>query len=123
MLTLNKLELCGPSSTVRLTLSEALLLRAFAAEPDGRLHFERLAAIFGLEPNALGKSSLQVRIVRLRKKLYEAGAKGAVIEAIRNVGYQFFETLDIMDARQPSGMPSLNKQAADVQSQAQGMTL
>ncbi len=123
MFTLNKLELCGPSGTVRLTLSEALLLRAFASEPDGRLHFERLAAIFGLEPNALGKSSLQVRIVRLRKKLYEAGAKGAVIEAIRNVGYQFFETLDIMDARQPTGTSSRDTQAPDVQSHTPGMTL
>lgn len=100
MLTLNKLELCGPLGKVRLTLSEALLLRAFAAEPDGRLNFDRLAAIFGLAPNALGKSSLQVRMVRLRKKLYEAGATGAVIEAIRNVGYQFFETLDIAQAQE-----------------------
>ena len=100
MFTLHKLELSGPLGTVRLTLSEALLLRAFAAEPDGRLHFDRLAAIFGLEPNALGKSSLQVRIVRLREKLYEVGAKGAVIEAIRNVGYQFFETLHISQAQE-----------------------
>lgn len=95
MLTLHKLELCGPNGTVRLSLSEALLLRAFAQEPQGRLGFERLADIFGVEPNALGKSSLQVRIVRLRKKLYEAGAQGAVIEAIRNVGYQFLEKLDV----------------------------
>ena len=100
MLTLNKLELCGPAGTVRLSLSEALLLRAFALEPEGRLGFERLAHIFGVTPTELGKSSLQVRIVRLRKKLYEAGAKGAVIEAIRNVGYQFFETLDIPQAQQ-----------------------
>lgn len=96
---------------MRLSLSEALLLRAFAAEPDGRLHFDRLAAIFGLEPNALGKSSLQVRIVRLRKKLYEAGAKGAVIEAIRNVGYQFFETLDIAETRQAPNSPPHSQQA------------
>jgi DNA-binding response OmpR family regulator len=93
VLTLHKLELCGPLGMVRLSLSEALLLRAFAAQPDGRLEFERLANMFGLDTTALGKSSLQVRIVRLRKKLYQAGATGAVIEAIRNVGYQFFETL------------------------------
>lgn len=100
MLTLNKLELCGPSGMVRLTLSEALLLRAFAAAPEGRLAFERLADIFGIEPNALGKSSLQVRMVRLRKKLYEVGVHGAVIEAIRNVGYQFFEKLTIVQAHE-----------------------
>ena len=100
MLTLNKLELCGPGGTVRLSLSEALLLRAFAAAPDGRLPFEHLADIFGMEPNTLGKSSLQVRMVRLRKKLYAAGAHGAVIEAIRNVGYQFFEKLNIVQAHE-----------------------
>ena len=100
MLTLNKLELCGPTGTVRLTLSEALLLRAFASAPEGRLAFERLADIFGIEPNALGKSSLQVRIVRLRKKLYEVGVHGAVIEAIRNVGYQFFEKLTIVQTHE-----------------------
>jgi DNA-binding response OmpR family regulator len=96
VLTLNKLELCGPEGTVRLSLSEALLLRAFALEPEGRLGFERLAHIFGVTPTELGKSSLQVRIVRLRKKLYDTGAHGAVIEAIRNVGYQFFEPIEIV---------------------------
>ena len=94
--TLHKLELAGPSSTVRLTLSEAMLMRAFAEAPEGRLAADRLAHIFGLELNSLTKSSLQVRIVRLRKKLYDTGAHGAVIEAIRNVGYQFFEPIEIV---------------------------
>jgi DNA-binding response OmpR family regulator len=93
--TLHKLELSGPLGTVRLTLSEALLLQAFAAEPDGRLHFDRLAAIFGLEPNALGKSSLQVRIVRLRKKLMAVGAEKNCISNIRNVGYQLCVPIEI----------------------------
>jgi len=98
MFTLRKLELAGPSSTVRLTLSEAMLMRAFAEAPEGRLASERLANIFGLELNQLTKSSLQVRIVRLRKKLYDTGADGAVIEAIRNVGYQFFEPIEIVSS-------------------------
>ena len=41
------------------------------------------------------KSNIQVRMVRLRKKLHEAGAQGAVIQAIRNVGYQFFDRLEV----------------------------
>lgn len=49
----------------------------------------------GVTMSEAQKSNLQVRMVRLRKKLHEAGAEGAVIEAIRNVGYQFFDELDI----------------------------
>lgn len=41
------------------------------------------------------KANIQVRMVRLRKKLHAAGAEGAVIEAIRNVGYQFFDELEV----------------------------
>lgn len=47
----------------------------------------------GLTPDDAQKANIQVRMVRLRKKLHEAGAEGAVIEAIRNVGYQFFDEL------------------------------
>ena len=41
------------------------------------------------------KANIQVRMVRLRKKLHQAGAEGAVIEAIRNVGYQCFEAVEM----------------------------
>ncbi len=41
------------------------------------------------------RDNIQVRMVRLRKKMHKAGAEGAVIQAIRNVGYQFFEELAI----------------------------
>jgi len=34
------------------------------------------------------KASLEVRIVRLRKKLVEAGAPATCIEAVRGHGYQ-----------------------------------
>jgi DNA-binding response OmpR family regulator len=49
----------------------------------------------GLENSDAQKSNMQVRMVRLRKKLHEAGAEGAVIESIRNFGYQLFEELEI----------------------------
>ncbi len=95
MLTLHKLDLTGPSTTVRITATEATLLQAFAQSPDARLDFAQVAQCMGIALSEGQKSNIQVRIVRLRKKLHEAGAEGAVIEAIRNVGYQFFDELSI----------------------------
>lgn len=95
MLTLHKLDLTGPTGSVRITATEATLLRAFSQAPGARLGFDEVAACMGVTLDALHKSKLQVRMVRLRKKLHEAGAHGAVIESIRNVGYQFFEELDV----------------------------
>jgi two-component system phosphate regulon response regulator OmpR len=95
VLSLHKLDLTGPAGTVRLTATEATLLQAFAQSSDGRLVFEQVAQCMGIVLSEEQKSNIQVRMVRLRKKLHEAGAEGAVIEAIRNVGYQFFDELDI----------------------------
>lgn len=95
MLTLHKLDLTGPTGSVRITAAEATLLHAFAQSPDARLGFDQVAQCMGVPTSEAQKSNIQVRMVRLRKKLHDAGAEGAVIEAIRNVGYQFFDELDI----------------------------
>lgn len=95
MLTLHKLDLTGPSGTVRITATEATLLQAFAQSSDARLGFDQVAQCLGVAMSEVQKSNIQVRMVRLRKKLHEAGAEGAVIEAIRNVGYQFFDELQV----------------------------
>ena len=95
MLSLYNLDLTGPSGTVRVSATEATLLQAFAQSPDTRLDFAQVAQCMGIELTEEQKSNIQVRMVRLRKKLHEAGAEGAVIEAIRNVGYQFFDELDV----------------------------
>lgn len=95
MLTLHKLDLTGPAGTVRITATEASLLQAFAQASDARLGFEQVAQCLGVPMSEAQKSNIQVRMVRLRKKLHDAGAEGAVIEAIRNVGYQFFDALSV----------------------------
>jgi DNA-binding response OmpR family regulator len=95
VLTLHKLDLTGPSGTVRITATEATLLQAFANAPDARLDFAQVAQCMGIVLTEDQKSNIQVRMVRLRKKLHAAGAQGAVIEAIRNVGYQFFDELSV----------------------------
>ena len=95
MLTLYKLELTGPVAVVKVSATEATLLQAFAQSSDARLNFEQVAQCMGLVLSEEQKANIQVRMVRLRKKLHQAGAEGAVIEAIRNVGYQCFEAVEM----------------------------
>ncbi len=95
MLSLHKLDLTGPAGTVRLTATEATLLQAFSQSQDTRLDFVQVAQCLGVPMSEEQKANIQVRMVRLRKKLHVAGAQGAVIEAIRNVGYQFFDELEV----------------------------
>jgi DNA-binding response OmpR family regulator len=95
-LTLNKLELQGQQSTVKLTAQEAIVLTALARAPAGRLETWQLADLLGLEVDESFKSSLAVRMVRLRKKLTDAGADGLVIESLRNIGYQLTTRIEII---------------------------
>lgn len=95
MLSLHKLDLTGPAGTVRITATEATLLQAFSQSQDTRLDFAQVAQCLGVPMSEEQKANIQVRMVRLRKKLHAAGAQGAVIEAIRNVGYQFFDQLEV----------------------------
>ncbi len=95
-LRLNKLLLSGPEGDVRLSSAEADMLTAFARAPGGRLETWQLAQILDLDMSNLNKASLEVRIVRLRKKLQDAGTTGVEIESIRNVGYQMCVPLQII---------------------------
>ena len=96
MLSLHKLQLTGPSGVVKISVTEANLLQAFTRAPGARLGFLEVADCMGLAFAQDQKTNMQVRIVRLRKKMHDAGAHGAVIESIRNVGYQLFEAVEIL---------------------------
>ena len=96
ILTLSKLTLTGASGSVRLSSAESDMLMAFARAPSSRLETWQLGQVLGLEMDGLNKASLEVRIVRLRKKMVEAGAPSAVIESIRNVGYQLSVPIQIV---------------------------
>ena len=95
-LTLNKLELQGPLSTVKLTAQEAIVLTAMARAPAGRLETWQIADLLDAEVDESFKSSLAVRMVRLRKKLTDSGAEGLVIESLRNIGYQLTTHIEIL---------------------------
>jgi DNA-binding response OmpR family regulator len=87
-LTLNKLDLQGSLAAVKLTPQEATVLTAMARAPAGRLETWQLAELLGADTDEAFKASLAVRMVRLRKKLTDAGAQDVCIESLRNIGYQ-----------------------------------
>jgi DNA-binding response OmpR family regulator len=86
-LSMDQCNLEGPGGVVSVTPSEAILLNSFVAAPLQFLeHWQVSERIFGQnEPN---KASLEVRVVYLRKKLIQAGAKPPAIMAVRGKGYR-----------------------------------
>jgi DNA-binding response OmpR family regulator len=78
-----------------LSTQEATILTAMARSPAGKLETWQIAELLGVAPDETFKSSLAVRMVRLRKKLNDAGAEGVAIEAIRQFGYQLVTQIEI----------------------------
>lgn len=94
-LILNKLDITGTAGVVKLTATEAMLLTALARAPAGKLETWQIAEMLEVEVDETMKASIAMRIVRLRKKLLDAGAQGVVIESIRNIGYQILVHIEI----------------------------
>jgi DNA-binding response OmpR family regulator len=95
-LTLNRIAmtLSGPDGTVALSASEAELLAAFAGAENNRLEIDDIGRMIGQAGKAR-KATIEVRIVRLRKKLIAAGAPGQPINVVRSVGYQLSMRIDL----------------------------
>jgi len=95
-LKLSTLDLQGPLGETKLTPTEAMLLTAFARAPAGKLETWQIAEMLGVVADETMKSSIAVRMTRLRKKLMDMGAEGVVIESIRNVGYQLLVHVEVI---------------------------
>ncbi len=95
-LVLSQQVLSGPSGETRLSSSEVDLLSAISRAPSLRLETWQLAEVLKLDVSELNKSSLEVRIVRLRKKLIQVGAAAPGIDAIRNFGYRLSQPVKIL---------------------------
>lgn len=89
------MTLTGPEGVVALSASEAELLAAFAGAPNNRLETAEIAAMIG-GAESVSKATIEVRVVRLRKKLAAAGVPGQPINAVRNVGYQLAPRIDLL---------------------------
>jgi len=81
------LVLQGPRDSVGLSAHEAAMLSALMRAPGNRLESWQLIELSGKEEE-VSKHTLEVRIVRLRKKLVQAGAADQPIKAVRGLGYQ-----------------------------------
>lgn len=79
-----------------LTAAEAAILIALARAPGQRVAYWQIAETLGLDLVTYPKANLEVRIVRLRKKLVDAGAPAGCIGSVRNHGYQLCITLQVV---------------------------
>ena len=78
---------CGSESVVLLP-AEVDILIAFARAPEHRLETWQLIELLNGEDANASKSSIEIRLTRLRKKMLACGANPHCITAIRGVGYQ-----------------------------------
>ncbi len=81
---------------VTLTPAEVAILVAFTRAPAQRVAYWQIAETLGLDLETYAKASLEVRIVRLRKKLVDAGAGSNCIEAVRGHGYQLCMAVQVV---------------------------
>lgn len=77
----------GPEGEVSVSDAEAELLKGFIFATDNRLEKEVISEFLGIDDEAK-PGTLEVRIVRLRKKLAAAGVQGKTINVVRGWGYQ-----------------------------------
>jgi two-component system OmpR family response regulator len=97
LLTLNpsQLSLNGEQGSVSISRDEALILAGLARAPGQMLEYWQLLELLEMETSH-PKSALEVRIVRLRKKITEAGHHAPSIKSVRSKGYQLSLPLRIV---------------------------
>jgi DNA-binding response OmpR family regulator len=86
----------GPKGSVVISRAELQMLSAFATSAGQQLEHWQLMEALGQQPDDLRKATLEVKMVRLRKKLFEVGAEHRCIRSIRLVGYQLCVPLQII---------------------------
>ncbi len=89
------LQVGGPVGWVDVSDAECTLLKALIASTDQRLDKARILARVDGQSESLSSRTLGARIVRLRKKLEQAGAPPPTIKAIHGVGYQLCVPIQI----------------------------
>lgn len=74
--------------SVGLSPRETMVLAAFCRAPEQRLAQWQLIELLHTQSASDPKAALELHVVRLRKKLQQAGAQGSTLQAIRGWGYQ-----------------------------------
>ena len=96
MVDQNRLTLSGKSGSISITRDEVLILSGLARAAGHMLESWQLFELLGIDSDSYTKSALEVRIVRLRKKLVEAGYDRESIKSIRGKGYQLCQPVRIV---------------------------
>ena len=95
MLDMVRLVLHSNQAEVALGKADAVLLKSLTEAPGRKLEYWRLMELLDLSPDEKGKSLLGVRILRLKKKLAEAGAPDPAIKSLWKEGYQLCVAVQI----------------------------
>ncbi len=82
------LTLTGPKGSTVISASELKMLTAFSTSQGQQLEYWQIMELLGHSPDDFRKASLEVKVVRLRKKLVQVGAELGCLRSIRLVGYQ-----------------------------------
>lgn len=89
------LRLLGPAGEVSLTQMEASLLAAFSRAPQRGLEHWQVAEHLGAGED-INKDNVEVKLVRLRKKLAKSGIEGNTIISLRGVGYRLCVPVSVL---------------------------
>ncbi|MFN4237242.1 MAG: response regulator transcription factor [Vogesella sp.] len=88
-------QLSGPAGVVPLTASEFALLAGLCRAPGRQLETWQMIELLGKRLEDYSKANLEVQLVRLRKKLVQAGCDSSALKAVRGQGYQLAVALAI----------------------------
>lgn len=84
----SRMKVRGPEGAVGLSATEMALMVGLARAPLQRLALFSVSECLGQDEEGFKKSSIEVRVARLRKKLISVGAAPDCLKALRNEGYQ-----------------------------------
>ena len=87
--------LSGPLGTCTLVAAESTVLTALARAPDQQLEVWQLLELLNLDLETYTKSTFEVRLARLRKKLVQVGAEKASLRVIERGVYRLAVSLRV----------------------------
>lgn len=96
LLSTQSMRLVGVRQQVLLTFSEVQLLSGFARTAGGVLERWQIASILDIDMDTNTSASLEMRVARLRRKLYQACGHEASIRAVRGLGYKLCLTITVI---------------------------
>lgn len=97
VLNVNTLQLHGPVASIDVAIHELRILAAFANAEGRRLDTNTIIEMSDKAGVLKSKATLEVQLVRLRKKLIAVGATDPCIKALRGFGYQLCAPVTVRD--------------------------